>query len=244
VLSDICYDTPMSDSAHSDDDSHFDPADPLIDAVGVNPYAPSAMSGEVEFPQSGDTEAEAYRRRYLRHEASIKSVGFLFLIPGYLFAFYLASGIAMSVALFFNGSSLAFSSIELGVVLLVYGAFSAVNLYVGHGLRRFWNGARVTASLLCAFGLLMSLPLIGIGFSGGDAIVALVLCGIQVTICGYVLFLLNGDKGQTVFSADYQEAIRLTPHLKYRTTPLVWALLLLLAFVVLRGLAAFFGLSM
>jgi hypothetical protein len=57
-------------------------------------------------------------------------------------------------------------------------------------------------------------------------------------INGYILFLLFGRKGKTVFSEEYQVVIEQTPHIKYRTPLVVWILLGLVLFVIGAGLIA------
>jgi hypothetical protein len=44
-------------------------------------------------------------------------------------------------------------------------------------------------------------------------------------INGYILYLLLSAKWEMVFSAEYRDIIDATPHIKYRTSILIWMLL-------------------
>ncbi|WP_422931084.1 hypothetical protein [Singulisphaera sp. PoT] len=48
----------------------------------------------------------------------------------------------------------------------------------------------------------------------------------------YTLYLLLSSKGKVVFSPEYREVIKLTPHVFYRTSLLVKILVTLLAVVL------------
>ena len=49
----------------------------------------------------------------------------------------------------------------------------------------------------------------------------------------YMLYLLLSKKGTMVFSPEYKEIIAQTPHMKYKTSPVVWiALGLIVAAIV------------
>jgi len=98
-----------------------------------------------------------------------------------------------------------------GILLL---ALSAGLFMVGVGLRRLRGWARVASGVLAGIGLL--------GFPLGTL------------INGYILYLLFSAKGKTIFSEDYQRVIAQTPHIKYRTSMVVWILagLVLVLFLV------------
>lgn len=59
----------------------------------------------------------------------------------------------------------------------------------------------------------------------------------------YILYLLLCEKGKMVFSGEYKTIIQQTPHLKSKTSIIVWALLGILLVLLLVGLAslAFIG---
>jgi hypothetical protein len=61
-------------------------------------------------------------------------------------------------------------------------------------------------------------------------------------INGYILYLVFSQKGKTVFSDEYQAVIQQTPHIKYRTSIIIWILLGLVALLLAIGLfATIFG---
>ena len=94
--------------------------------------------------------------------------------------------------------------IVMGLVFLVFGA---AQVWLGVGLRKLRPWARIPTAILSGIGLL--------GFPAGTLINA------------YILYLVVSKKGVTVFSEDYQRIIEETPHIKYRTSILVWILLVL-----------------
>jgi hypothetical protein len=94
--------------------------------------------------------------------------------------------------------------------------------FAGWGVRALQSWGRIAGIVLAALGLL--------GFPIGTV------------INGYILYLLLSKKGRTIFSPEYQEVIAATPHVKYRTSIVVWVFLLLLAgLVVFAGVSAFVG---
>jgi len=78
-------------------------------------------------------------------------------------------------------------------------------LIVARGVRKLLPWARTTASVLAGIGLL--------GFPLGTLINA------------YILYLLLSKKGKRIFEADYKAIIDATPHVKYRTSIVVWIVL-------------------
>lgn len=162
---------------------------------------------------AAETDAESTRRKYLTHEASVKGVGSLYLLGGVL-------GILALLALFggilFGGGV---GGPEI-VVLLLSGAIGVLQLIAGLGLRKFTNSGRILGSLVAGISL--------IGFPIGTVIGA------------YILYLLLGAKGKVVFSPEYQAVIAQTPHIRYRTSKVVWILLGLVVILIVAGLAALF----
>jgi len=109
-----------------------------------------------------------------------------------------------------------FASIMIGLALAGVGAGQIV---VGVGLRRLRSWARIPTGILSGLGLL--------GFPMGTL------------INGYILYLIFCQKGATVFSDDYKQVIAETPHIKYRTSIIVWIFLGLLFFLIVFALIAF-----
>jgi hypothetical protein len=160
-------------------------------------------------PSSG--AAEEVRKQYLNHEASVRSVGFLY---------YFAGG-----ALFLMGALLATTAgarsdgivIALSLFFVVLGAGL---IWVGYGLRRLKRWARLPVGILSGMGLL--------GFPLGTI------------IHGYILYLVFSQKGKMVFSDEYRAVIAQTPHIKYRTSIIVWILLILVVALIAIGLLVAF----
>ena len=151
---------------------------------------------EVADIASVDSEAEAIRREHIKHESSIKSVGVLY---------YLGGGVLVVAAIGMLGAA-AFEAgswlIGIGVAYVVLGALSLV---VAWHLRQFRNWARIVAIVLSVIGLL--------GFPIGTL------------LNGYILYLLLSEKGRRIFEPDYVDIVAATPHIKYRTSMIVWIVL-------------------
>ena len=149
---------------------------------------------------------EATRREFLKHEASVKSVGVLYYIGGVALTL-------LSVASIIAGFSAGPLSFLVGALLLVFGVGQ---FFVGYGLRRLKPWARIPTAILSGFGLL--------GFPIGTIINA------------YIMYLVLCAKGKMVFSEEYRDVIAQTPHIKYRTSILVWILLGLVVLAILAAL--------
>jgi hypothetical protein len=158
------------------------------------------------------SEVEQMRRTYLNHEASVKSIGTLY----YLGAVFTGLGTAGGLAAIASGGRIG--PIEL-FVWLFYAAVTVVLIVLGRGLYRLDRWVRIPVAVLAAIGL--------IGFPVGTI------------INGYILYLVLCRKGEVVFSDEYREVIRQTPHIKYRSSAgMIVVLVLILAFAALL-IAAF-----
>ena len=97
---------------------------------------------------------------------------------------------------------------------------AVLQIWVGTGLRSLKSWARIPTAILSGFGLL--------GFPIGTL------------INGYILYLVLCKKGVMVFSEDYKQVIAQTPHIRYRTSIVVWialgVVILLLAVLIVGGL--------
>ena len=111
---------------------------------------------------------------------------------------------------------------ENAVIMLLLVVLGVGNVFAGWGVRSLRPWGRILGCVLSAIGL--------IGFPIGTV------------INGYILYLFLSKKGRTIFSPDYQDVIAATPHVKYRTSILVWIFLALLIGLVLFGvLGSFIG---
>jgi|JI10StandDraft_1071094.scaffolds.fasta_scaffold48230_3 hypothetical protein len=154
--------------------------------------------------------ADQVRHQYLKHEASVKSVGSLYLLGGILWTLIGFGTVAMA---FPSGELL--QGLLIGAFLLVLGG---AQLWVGLALQKLRPWTRIPTAVLSAIGLL--------GFPLGTL------------INGYILYLILGKKGKMVFSPEYAAVIEQTPHIKYRTPVLLWVLLGLVVLAVVLGLGA------
>jgi hypothetical protein len=176
-----------------------------------NPYA--APGANIEHAEIGG-EAETIRKEHINTEASIQAVGRLYWLGCFL---ALLTFIALVVGVASSRSEIAgglMSSLPTAIGLLfisvMYGA-------AGFGLRKLKPWARIVATIVSVIGL--------IGFPIGTL------------ISGYILYLLWSKKGRAVFSPDYQDVITATPHIKYKTSLLVWIILGILILLVVAVIA-------
>jgi GYF domain 2 len=157
--------------------------------------------------------AEEMRNTYIKHEASVKSIGVLYYLGA------IAVFMAGIVAVIPGATKVTGPE---AVFLAVFFLFlSAAQILVGTGLRRLRKWAKIPTGILAGVGLL--------GFPLGTL------------INGYILYLVFSKKGAMVFSDEYQAAIAQTPHIKYRTSKLIWILLglvMLIIALVIIGITA------
>ena len=186
------------------------------DPFATNPYAPTLNVAEPELVVPD--EVEVYRRKYLSHEASIKSIGTLYMLGA---LFLIPIGIGQTVSGLANGNPAFLSSDEAitGLCLLSIGVLQG---FVAFGLRRLQSWARVATAAISVLGV------IG-GLIGGL---------IGALISGYILYLVLCKKGQVVFSKEYKRIVEQTPHIQYRTSIIIWIFVGLLLVLVFLGLGA------
>lgn len=166
-------------------------------------------------------QAEQIRREHLKHEASIRLVGTLYVliasllsVSGFLNPIVLLVRIAAGAANTAGGevgSAAAFAAISLGLAAMLFG--------IGVGLRRLNPSARNIAGALSRVGL--------IGFPIGTL------------INGYILWLFRSEKGRRVFSEEYRQIRAETPHIRCRTPVWFWVLVALLVGGVALSVAYF-----
>jgi hypothetical protein len=161
--------------------------------------------------ESASSAVEEMRKMHLKHEASVQSIGFLYYLGGA--GVLLAGIIAVMGATGSRGGVDAFAGLFVAVILIVLGVGQ---IWVGTGLRRLRRWARIPTGILSGIGLL--------GFPVGTIINA------------YVLYLVFCQKGQIVFSDEYRAVIEQTPHIKYRTSIVVWILLGLVVALIGLGI--------
>jgi hypothetical protein len=174
-----------------------------------NPYA--APKANIEHAEIGG-EAETIRKEHINTEASIQAVGRLYVLGSFLALLGFVSILIAMVLGRGNGVASAIGFLPSAAAMLCIGALYGAT---GFGLRKLKSWARIVATIVGVIGLL--------GFPIGTI------------INGYILYLLWNKKGRTVFTSDYQDVITATPHIKYKTSLLVW---IILGIVILLVVAA------
>jgi hypothetical protein len=177
-----------------------------------------ALIAPVTAPSSGaapasSVEAEAIRKEHIHHEASIRSVGTLYLLGSALLIF---AGIA-SLAGLNPDKRPPVSELPSWFMPFFFITLACIQFQVGRWLRALNPKARTPATVLAILGL-FAFPL-------------------GTLINAYILYLLRSKKGATVFSESYCEVVKATPQIKYKTSIIIWILLGLV--VLMLGLAAF-----
>ena len=202
-----------------------------------NPYAPpeaDLASPEVS-PSSELGELEAIRKRYLNHEASIKSIGSLFDLAALLSGLVIVTRVLTTI-------------INAGVANTLFGfetfaSIGALALFIalGRGFSGLKSWARWVTSALATLSLLTSIGGIGFLFFRGVRPIPFSILGVigQALIPSYILYLLLSRKGNYVFSHEYQAIVRATPHIKYKTSCMLKVALGVIVLFVIFGIVAF-----
>lgn len=175
----------------------------------TNPYAPTS---EVELSlETCESEAHRIRRKHIKHEVSIKTMGLLYLLGAISF---IPVGLLVLVQAISNPQrpDTAFV-VGAGIVYTLLGCLQA---WVGWGLYRFYQPQRVVGVVLSCLGLL-AVP-------------------VGTIINVYFLWLLGSKKGRQIFAADYQKIIQETPEVRYRTSVFVIVLAVIMISVMIVGL--------
>jgi hypothetical protein len=179
-----------------------------------NPFASPISTGAI----NGSSDDEAVRNQYLSHEASIKSIGLLYVLGGVigliLGCVYLAMGVgAISMPDGPEAQMAAGVILGLGVFFII---FSLLQLYGAISIRKLENVGRIIVTIFSVIGLL-GIP-------------------IGTLISAYILYLLWSAKGKFIFTPEYRRVVEATPHIKYKTSIVVWILLGLLLLIIALAL--------
>jgi hypothetical protein len=172
-----------------------------------NPYAPGSVlpTAQIQVPSTDDEEI---RNKFINHEASVKSIGFLYYLSGCIGGF---SGVSLL------GRPAGIDSFFVVVGIAVLG-ISLAFIIAGRGLRRLQPWSRIAGIILSVLGM-ASFP-------------------VGTFVNGYFLYLLASSKSQFVFSDQYKRVMEATPHIKYKTSIIIWILLGLLLFLFSVGIVA------
>jgi hypothetical protein len=220
------------------------PPPPAFDEEFDNPYAAPKAAPKAPGLEPGVdlARAEEIRRTYLKHEASVRSIGTLFL----LFAILITFGLALLLLMALGARpqeprpDVPESRLVLGISVVVLLPFLAIYYALGIGLRRLQTWSRwatvvlmILAMALGAFALVIQSQLPADAGRRPD------FSWVGWIINVYILYLLLSAKGTMVFSPEYKAVIAQTPHIKYRTSRLVRILVaVFVALLVLAVVAA------
>ena len=195
----------------------------------INPYAPPKADIEAH-PLVGSAElvrAEETRRRFLNHEASVQSIGALYILGAIFMGIATVGGILGAVGVLDAARPGAENApVILGFMAAFYGVLTILFVAVGIGLYKLKTWARWVVVVLTAINIVTSLVYIALIAMAGIQPYVLVVAGITLLIPGYILYLLVSPKASVVFSPEYRHVIEQTPHIKYKTSCLVKVLLI------------------
>lgn len=185
-----------------------------------NPYATDFNS---KYQGSGHNanvgNAESIRRQCIQHEATIREMGALYII-GSCASFLSVAGILLGAILGGRDGEVDFAG---QIMLFVLGGVMAIvagfQLWFAIKLRAFEPWTRPVATVFSVLGLL-GIPL-----------------GTLISI--FQLIALQSTEANQIFSPEYKEIIRRTPHIKPRPSILLWILLAILGLMLLGGLVFF-----
>ena len=105
---------------------------------------------------------------------------------------------------------------EKTAIMALLVAVGVAVIFAGRGVRTLRPWGRTLGCIVSGLGLL--------GFPIGTLINA------------YILYLFLSKKGRTIFSPEYRAVIAATPHVKYRTSIIVWIFLALVLAVIVIGI--------
>lgn len=187
-----------------------------------NPFAAPLTQSPAMAPVGAyggpSADAEAMRRKYIKHEASIRSVGILYYLGTIILG--LASIPMLYMALTGEGGP-AFGSSERAFITgmgVAYVILAVISYFLARGLRALQPGVRIPVGIFAAIGLLQ-IP-------------------IGTLINGYILYLVFSSKGKVVFSDQYRDVVRRTPHIKYKTSLVTWIVLIIFILLLAAAIGA------
>ena len=151
----------------------------------------------------------AVRSAHIAHEATLRSVGLLY----YLGAIFL---VMLAITTLYRGTPADVpTTLSDPAAAALALAIAAALALAGYGLHKIKPWARVPVMSISTLGLFY--------FPVGTM------------ICGYILYMVLNKKGQVIFSQEYQEIIKATPQIGYRTPLIAWVLLGLILLIIVSA---------
>lgn len=193
----------------------------------VNPFAAplETDSPAADIVGADLSDAEGTRNELLSTEASIKSIGTIYLMTGGL---WVVGGVMMFIGEFAEANFIAANNQPVAsIIAVVIAGLGAVSIWCAFGLYRLDPTIRVWVLVLQSICLVLHLVLVDIN---------LLTIGISI----YVLVVMSGQKGRRVLSSEYQQVVAATPHIKRKTSIVVWILLALLLGVLALAIGGAF----
>ena len=158
------------------------------------------------------SQDELIRQEHINTEGTMKSVGTLFYLGAFFLILYGLILVGAGLSAMKDGSWVA---VIIGVVVLALGIGQG---RVAYGLSRLKSWARTPTIIIASLGLL--------GFPVGTLINI------------YILVKITGQKGQFIFTPEYQRIVAATPHVKRKTPVVAWVLLILFVIILIGIIAA------
>jgi len=148
----------------------------------------------------------AVRSAHIAHEATLRSAGLLYFVAA-IFLVLLAA-----ITLYRGTPAETTTTLSDPAAAALALAIAAALAVAGYGLREIKPWARVPVMSISTLGLFY--------FPVGTM------------ICGYILYMVLNQKGQVIFSQEYQGIIEATPQIGYRTPLIAWVLLGLILLIL------------
>jgi len=171
--------------------------------MSKNPYAPPETSSD-----QTESPAESTRRLHINTEATIKSLGTIYIVGGILLVL---SSLRLLSNFQTSGNSVEDSGFIIGATIP-----PLILIFLGFRIRKLKKIAVIIGGLL--------------------QIITLFAVPVGTLIGSLIIWTVFNKKGRYVVTPEYKEIIAETPHIKYRTSIITWILLAILI-LLLIGIA-------
>ncbi|GEM_PF-1478541 len=181
-----------------------------LDAESFNPYSAPLSGPEFSDPfQQDDTRI---RQQFIDCEANVKTIAGLLMVGGIILVG------PCSMIGFIYAANHGLAGHLLAVAFLLPAFLGIAQLVVGFQVRSFHPSARIWAIVFCSLWLLF----VPIGTIFGSA----------------CLWYLARPAAKYVFTREYLDVIRHTPHVQFQTSALSWGILAIVLLAVMGLIVA------